>query len=110
MVSDMDPFSFGDEPDSAELLMMSMDIPESPPSPKKRRLSSDDFNAERRILSPPETSRIGCHSVFRCSKSKNEFSPTGFIGSGEFERFVKNETPFSLRNVSQLIAYHLKSF
>ena len=94
----MDPFSFGDEPDSAELLMMDMEIPESPPSHKKRRLSSDDFKVGRSALSPLES--FHCHSFFRCSKSKTEFSSTSFIGSGEFERFVKNEAPFKLHNVS----------
>ena len=93
----MDSFNLDGEPDSAELLMMEIDIPEPEKQEDRdadRNMDFDsgsdfeDFLLDDRFLK--ETIRT--HSFLNCGLSK-EFSVDGFVVSEEFERFLKNEQP-----------------
>jgi len=90
----MDPFDDDDVFDSADLLMMEMDIPEL-------ATFKDESRPHLQPLSSPEdfffednepAAEIRTRSFLNCGLSK-DFSVDSFVASGEFERFLKNESP-----------------
>lgn len=69
--------------DSAELLMMTMDIPD---------LSNSSLNQQFQPNSDCRLDEFRPRSFLGCELSR-EFSAEGFILSKEFEAFLKNEPP-----------------
>jgi hypothetical protein len=102
----MDSFTLDGEPDSAELLMMEIDIPEPEKQEDRDSDRNMDFDAnsdfEDFLLDDRFSSKeaIRTHSFMKCGLSK-EFSVDGFIISQEFERFLKNEQPVNFNLVSK---------
>lgn len=102
----MDPFD-DDVFDSADLLMMEMDIPElgslkgeSQPQPLPHS-SPEAFNFEDK----DSTAEIRTRSFLNCGLSK-DFSADSFVASGEFERFLRNLSPVE----SQLVRREIQLF
>ena len=83
----MDPFD-DDDFDSADLLMMEMEIPELSGRDDSRRQPSLEVFVDDRESS----AEIRTRSFLHCGLSK-DLSADSFVASGEFERFLKNESP-----------------
>jgi hypothetical protein len=82
----MDPF---DDPDSAELLMMDIDIAELT---KQSNWDSSHLKVSCADDFINHSGEIRTRSFLRCELSK-EFAADGFILSAEFEKFLNNESP-----------------
>ena len=83
----MDPFD-DDDFDSADLLMMEMEIPELSGRDDSRRQPSPEVFVDDR----ESAAEIRTRSFLHCGLSK-DLSADSFVASGEFERFLKNESP-----------------